>query len=127
MEDINNLHPLWRRGSTGETSREAAEFIAPKAPTLRQAVLEEIEAGEGTPEQIHERLQRRGVRHLLTAVRPRCSELVRLGLIADSGRRGLGESQRCKSIIWRATTPEERSHFAAQKAFEAEKGENANG
>ena len=53
MSDINSARPLWKRSSTGETARKGAEFIAPKATTLRQAVLDEIEAGEGTPEQIH--------------------------------------------------------------------------
>jgi len=110
--------PLWKASSTGETARAGAMFIKPKAKTLRQHVLDAIEAEPGTPEQIHERLRKAGVNHLLTAVRPRCSELMRLGLIKDSGRRGLGESQRCKSIVWEATTADERSRWAALKAAE---------
>lgn len=113
-----HIGPFTRNDATGETSRQGRDFIAPKAKTLRQQVLDAIEAQRGTPEQIHARLKTAGVNHLLTAVRPRCSELARMGLIKDSGERGLGESQRCKSIVWVATTADERSLFAARKALE---------
>ena len=123
MVPHEHLGPHARNDATGETSRLARDFIAPRAKTLRQHVLDAIEALPGTPEQIHARLGAAGVRHLLTAVRPRCSELARMGLIKDSGERGLGESQRCKSIVWRATDADERSLWAARKAAEREHGE----
>ena len=120
-----HLGPFARNDATGDTSRRARDFIAPRAKTLRQHVLDTIEAQRGTPEQIHARLSERGVRHLLTAVRPRCSELSRMGLITDSGERGLGESQRCKSIVWRATNADELSLWGARKAAEREHGEDS--
>lgn len=120
IPDHEHIGPFSRKDATGETSAHGRDFIAPKAKTLRQHVLDAIEAEKGTPEQIHERLQKAGVRHLLTAVRPRCSELTRMGLIVDSGERGLGESQRCRSIVWRASTPEERAAWAAGQAGGAE-------
>lgn len=102
--------PLWRASSTGETARAAALAGSARAPTLRQRVLAIIEEGPALPECIFARLTRDGVRTVLTSVRPRCSELVRMGLIADSGKRAKGEGG-CKAIIWRATTEEERAAF----------------
>ena len=94
----------WRHNATGETSEAAAK--AGNKPTLRQLVLDEIEASEVPliPERILDRLTARGVRTVLTSVRPRCSELVRLGLIEDSGRRDVGEGG-CKAIAWRPARP----------------------
>lgn len=116
ISDDQHVGPFARRDATGNTAQQARDFIAPKAKTLRQRVLDAIESRAGTPEEIHARLRAEGAHHLLTAVRPRCSELMRMGLIADSGLRGLGESQRCKAIVWRATTPSERAVFAARQA-----------
>lgn len=116
----NHVGPFARRDATGGTSEAGRDFIAPRAKTLRQHVLDAVEDRPGTPEEIHARLMKAGVHHLLTAVRPRCSELSRMGLITDSGERGLGESQRCRSIRWRATTVEERAAFEAEQARKAE-------
>jgi hypothetical protein len=118
IRDSEHIGPFARHGATGDTAAQGRDFIRPKAKTLRQHVLDEIEAQPGSPEQIHARLHDRGVKHLLTAIRPRCSELSRMGMVKDSGRRALGESQRCKSIVWEATSPDERSLFAARKAAE---------
>lgn len=115
----NHIGPFARNDATGGTSEAGRDFIKPKAKTLRQQVLDAIEEQPGTPEEIHARLVKAGVQHLLTAVRPRCSELVRMGLIKDSGERGLGESQRCRSVRWRATTPEERAAWEAEREVEA--------
>ena len=108
--------PLWRNNATGETARAAALHIRPNAPKLRDRVLRHIEERPSTPEDIFERLCREGVVTVLTSVRPRCSELARLGLITDSGERDLAESRRCKAIVWRATTADERSLFTALQA-----------
>jgi hypothetical protein len=114
-----NPPPRWRSNSIGETAKAAAMHMKARAPTLRQRVLDLIEAEPATPEVLHERLRKQGVSTVLTAVRPRCSELARMGLITDSKQRGLAESGRCKAIIWRATSEAERAAWAAKKAAEA--------
>ncbi len=78
------------------TSFEAAEGMAEKAPSLRDQVLAEIRREAATPEQVALRL---GVP--LMNVRPRCSELARLGLIEDSRVRRLAMGGR-KAIVWKA-------------------------
>lgn len=78
------------------TSIEAAEGMAPKAPILRDQVLAEIRREAATPEQVALRL---GVP--LMNVRPRCSELARLGLIEDSRVRRMAMGGR-KAIVWMA-------------------------
>lgn len=77
-----------------DTSRDAAEAIAPAAKTLRAQVYEEIKRLPGTPEQIAKRLM-----CPLMNVRPRCSELAAQGLIADSGMRGQASGGR-RAIVW---------------------------
>lgn len=78
------------------TSRAAAEGVAPKAGTLRARVLDAIRARPGTPEEIAARL---GEPVLNT--RPRTSELVRMGLIEDSGERRKAMGGR-SAIVWQA-------------------------
>lgn len=74
----------------------AAEGMAEKAPGLRDRVLAEIRREAATPEQVALRL---GVP--LMNVRPRCSELARLGLVEDSRVRRLAMGGR-KAIVWKA-------------------------
>lgn len=104
-----NGDPGWRRSSIGDTARLAAEAMKPKAPLLRELVLEAFDAGPATPEEITDRLSRAGHRVLLMSIRPRCSELARRGRLKDSGERGKGEGGKA-AIRWRRTTPDE---FAA--------------
>ena len=110
--------PGWRANSTGETARAAALAMAPKVKGIRAAVLADlIGHGPSTPEEIARR-----TRHaLLTTVRPRCSELTRLGLIRDSKLRRPGEGGR-PAIVWTTCTAEERALHAARKAAEVEHG-----
>lgn len=82
-------------------------------------MLEIISDGPAIPETILARLRAEGVRTVLTSVRPRCSELVRMGLIRDSGRREKGEGG-CNAIVWRLSTPEEQQRFAQKR--DADKG-----
>ena len=92
LDDYPNS-PGWK---ARETSRAAAEAIAPQAKSLRARVLDEIAKAPGTPEQIAHRMKAP-----LMNVRPRCSELARKGLIIDSGARGQAMGGR-EAIIWRA-------------------------
>lgn len=112
---IENTLPLWRHSSIGETAKEAALSVAPRAPTLRQLVLDIIEEGPATGEAVFATLQGRGVRCVLYSIKPRCSELARQGLIKDSGKRGLSDSGRCQSIIWTRTTDDERAAYLANQ------------
>lgn len=114
--------PGWRQSATGETSREAAEAIRAKAPRMLDRVRELLAEGPASPEQLHAKLARAGVPTLLTSVRARVCQLRAMGEVCDSGARGKGESNRAKVIVWRLTTPDERSHAAAMRAMEAEKG-----
>jgi predicted transcriptional regulator len=85
---------------TSETSREAAERIAPAAPTLRDRVLGVLRAAglEGlTDEEITLRL---GMSP--STQRPRRIELVAAGLVRDSGRTRHTASGR-RATVWIAT------------------------
>lgn len=117
MDAIPNPHPLWRKSSTGETAREAAKAMAPvhKAPSLRRRVLDIItDHGPIIPERIYARLINDGVTTVLTSVRPRCSELARMGLILDSGHRERAEGG-CNAIAWRRATPAETAAYLAAR------------
>lgn len=107
--------PGWRASSIGDTARNAAKSMEPKAPNLRNRVLDLIERQPSIPETIFAALKRDGVSTVLTSVRPRCSELARMGLICDSGRREPAEGG-CMAVVWRATTEIERAAFNARKA-----------
>lgn len=109
--------PFWRNNATGETAREAALAVKPRVKTQRERVLDALADGPATPEVISARIEATGVRAMLMSVRPRCSELMRLGEIVDSGLRGPGAGG-CKAIIWRLATPEEKATYLAAKAVE---------
>lgn len=79
-----------------ETSRAAAEGMAPRAATLRERVLIAIRAKPGSPEQVAKRIG-----EPVMNVRPRCSELARKNLIEDTGVRAVAQGGR-KAIVWRA-------------------------
>lgn len=98
---------LSRNNATGETSHDAAKG---NKRTLRERVLERIERGPCIPETILADLRAAGVSTVLTSIRPRCSELVRLGLICDSGQREKGEGG-CRAIVWRLTTAAEEAAY----------------
>ena len=78
------------------TSREAAEGIAPRAPTIRERVLASIRHRPATPEQVADRIG-----EPVMNVRPRCSELSAKGLIVATEIRGKAMGGR-KAVVWRA-------------------------
>lgn len=120
--------PGWRQGPHAETSRLAAEGQREKAPTMLARIVESLAAeGEASPEQLHARLARQGVKSLLTSVRARVCQLNKLGRVVDSGKRGLGESGNCKVIVWRLSTADELSLFSARRAAADEHGEASHG
>lgn len=114
---IKNHHPRWRKSSIGDTARDAAKTMAPdhKAPTLRKRVLDIVaDHGPIIPERAFARLRDDGVSTVLTSVRPRFSELARMGLIVDSGQRERAEGG-CNAIAWRLATPEETAAYLAAR------------
>jgi predicted ArsR family transcriptional regulator len=83
-----------------DTSRDAAAEIAPQAPILRARALDVLERSNGlTADQVAARL---GLSIL--SIRPRVTELARLGKVRDSGERRLNISGK-KAIVWMAVHP----------------------
>lgn len=91
--EINKMH----HRNAPDTEREAAEKIAPRVTGLRLKVLsalrDEGEAG-ATGEVITNILG-----EWLYSVKPRITELARMGLVEDSGRRVLNSRKR-REIVW---------------------------
>lgn len=78
-----------------DTSRAAASHIAPAAASLRDQVLGVFERSNGlTPDEAAGKLG-------LTSftVRPRCTELLRLGQLRDSGERRKNRSGRSAAVL----------------------------
>lgn len=90
---MKSLAPPRQRHS--ETSCDAADKIEPKAPTLREKVLHVIsELGGLTDAECQQ------VLHLDPSTqRPRRIELVRMGLVVDSGAKRRTRSGRL-AVIW---------------------------
>lgn len=82
-----------------DTEVEAAVRIAPRVTGLRRkALLVLAQAARGrTGEQVAETMD-----EWLYSVKPRITELVRMGLVEDSGRRSLNRRKR-QEIIWQIT------------------------
>jgi len=87
---------------TRETSRNDAEHIAPRVPTLRDRALRMIRVGGSldsagglTADEVAADLN-----ESILAIRPRITELSKLGLIVDSGIRRKNGSGR-QAIVWR--------------------------
>lgn len=78
-----------------ETSRAAAKSVVVTAATLREAVLEELKRAALTADEAAAALDQS-----VLAIRPRLSELKRLGLIEDSGIRRTNESGK-SAAVWR--------------------------
>lgn len=79
-----------------DTSKAAADAIAPRVGSLRERVLACVKLKPGTPERIANILG-----EPVMNIRPRLSELSKTGLVKDSGRRGKAMGGR-KAIIWEA-------------------------
>lgn len=110
MTDIATLPVRWKKNATGETARDAAKAVQPKALPQRERVLNCIrDHGPMTPEQVSERT---GIWY--QSCRARCSDLRELGLVTDSGLRGASAGG-VKAIAWRACTPAETAAFLAEK------------
>lgn len=107
-----------RPNATGGTSEAAAAFVTPHIRGMCADVLSALEAGPASPEELTARLSAGGRQVLLTSVRARCTQLSRLGMVSDSGQRGVGESGKVRVIKWALTSPAYRQAFAADRARE---------
>lgn len=83
----------WKRG---ETSRQAAADAAETAGELRARALAVIQHGPATADEVAQVLGKS-----VLSIRPRCSELVKLGAIRDSGQRRKNASGK-SAIVWQA-------------------------
>ena len=77
-----------------DTGEAAAEAAAPTAPTLRSLVLTVLARGNFTADEIAG-----GAGHSVLAIRPRVSELARMGEIMDTGTRRKNASGK-NAIVW---------------------------
>lgn len=82
-----------------ETSRQAADRIAPTAATLRAKVLDAILAA---PDGMTDEEQQNALGMNGSTQRPRRGELVAAQLVADSGRRRKTRSG-AMAVVWTAT------------------------
>lgn len=86
-----------------DTSREAAETVAPRQMTIQGAVLAAL--------RIHRNLTADEIAHHINrpygSVRPRLSELREAGIVTDSGERREGRYG-VNMVAWRLTTSTER-------------------
>ena len=91
--EVNKMH----HRNAPDTEREAAEKIAPRVTGLRLKVLSALaDKGEigATGEVITNILG-----EWLYSVKPRITELARMGLVEDSGRRVMNSRKR-REIVW---------------------------
>jgi predicted ArsR family transcriptional regulator len=93
MEQLYPSQPGWKGM---ETSRAAADDVAPKAPRLREMVLVALRDKPRTADECADHL---GIDKL--SIRPRCSELSALGKIVDTGDRRLNASGK-RAVVWGA-------------------------
>jgi hypothetical protein len=94
---------LYRAGQ-GVTSRDAAKDIAADSHTLRQMVLAWlVKAGDEGATDIE---MQHGLEMDPSTQRPRRVELVRAGLVEDSGKKRINPRSGKRCVVWRATTPQ---------------------
>jgi hypothetical protein len=87
--------PGHQRGS--RTSLEAAQAIAPAAPTLRERCLDILKLGNCTADEVADKLEAS-----ILSVRPRIAELKSRGLVFDTGNRRKNASG-VNAVVWSAT------------------------
>ena len=93
-----NTYPNQPGYKVSGTSEDAAAAIAEHAPTLRQRVLDIFATREWTADEAAEHLG-----ESVLSVRPRLSELNRMGLIVQTGHRRINNSGMSANVWKRAT------------------------
>jgi hypothetical protein len=89
-----NTYPLTPGYKTTGTSEEAARAMETTAPTLRSRALAALQERDMTPDEVAAVLG-----ESVLAVRPRCTELVRLGLAEKTGQRRQNASQMSANVL----------------------------
>ncbi len=90
-------YPNWPGFRARETSKAAADAVAPRAANLRERALFEIRLRRETGLTADEVARALG-QDVLT-IRPRVAELARMGVIRDGGERRENKSGK-KAIVW---------------------------
>lgn len=89
-------YPFSPGAKTSGTSQEAADSIDARAPMLRRRVLDILSTARHTADEVAAIMS-----ESVLTIRPRVSELKRMGLVEDTGARRANESGR-NAIVWRA-------------------------
>lgn len=92
--DYAERYPVMPGYKEGDTSRKAAESVAPSAARLRSMVLAELKRSPGTADEIAGRL---GLSIL--SVRPRVTELAKMCQVEDTGERRANASGRSAKVM----------------------------
>ncbi len=91
-----SLYPNVPGSAALDTSQDAAESMRESAPTLRAKALDVLRRRNGmTADEVADSLGKS-----VLAIRPRVTELFKLGLIEDSGYRRANASGRM-AVVWR--------------------------
>jgi hypothetical protein len=99
--DWQRTYPVHPGGKGAATSFEAADAVAPRAPLRREQCLRALrEIGDMTPDECAVEL---GLEKI--SIRPRFSELSRMGMIKDTGERRPNSSG-SKAIVWKLSDGE---------------------
>lgn len=99
------MYPVSPSVGVRDTSREAAEAIAPSVQTLRDLAFKVLLERDSTADECAEAMGKS-----ILAVRPRISELVAMDMVVDSGKRRRMASGR-SGIVWRAVRSESQARL----------------
>ena len=91
-----NAYPKTPGYKKSGTSKAAADSMREKAPSLRQQVLDVLFHQDFTADEVADDLEQ-----TVLSIRPRFTELLRLGKIADTGTTRRNASGRA-ATVWRA-------------------------
>lgn len=94
MTQLLLSYPSSARWKRAGTSQESAEKINPRVPTIRERVLAALRVTPGTPDEISDWLG-----ESILTVRPRCSELLRLGKVKETGERRPNRSGHSANVL----------------------------
>lgn len=91
-----SLYPAVPGSAPIDTSEEAAESMRESAPTLRAKALEVLRRSPATADEVAKALG-----ETVLAIRPRITELFKMGRIEDTGERRTNTSGR-RAVVWMA-------------------------
>lgn len=94
--------PRSRRNAIGGTSQAAARSLKLVSSEMCRAIMQILEDGPKSPEEVVDALRAQGIHLGLNTARARMSDLRRAGRVRDSGLRSLSASG-CKVVAWEIT------------------------